>query len=178
MKKIIKEEYTFSNENEIFHFVPGRDQLNFNGFGNNLYMDNISLVLDRVLPVTFSYFRGEAKDGNSYLSWETASEYEIQYYQLEQSKNGIDFIPITIINGKGDSELGHHYQYLDEYPFVGNNYYRLISIYFNGEQHHSKSIVVFHDENTSISSIKVFPNPSNGIITIQNANEESLMLLI
>lgn len=138
--------------------------LNFNGFGNNLYIDNLSVMLDAVLPVDFTSFSGEAINQQSYLDWETASEYNIAYYEVARSENGVDFYIIDTVTGRGNSEFGHRYQYIDRTPFSGNNYYKITSVEIGGKLNHSEIITVAY--NIDIPTVEIHPNPSEGQVII------------
>lgn len=151
--------------------------LNFNGFGNNLFLDNISVVLDAPLPVEIIDFWGEAKNQISHLYWETASEYHVSHYQVERSGDGINFEFIAQVGGKGNSDLGHTYFYQDENPLNGDNYYRLTAIDYDGSENKSDNLVVLSQDIISAPA-SFFPNPTLGGLNIQNGSDEFLEVTI
>lgn len=139
--------------------------LNWNGFGNNIFLDNISIQLNSILPVEIVRFRGEAINNKSRIYWNTASEYNVDYYSLERSSDGISFNEIAQIKGYEDSVFGHEYIYIDESPEKGVNYYRLTAVDYDGSVTKSDLISVNH---SFISSelFSIGPNPTNGILEI------------
>ena len=59
------------------------------------------------------------------LIWETASEINNQYFEIEHSLNGVDFEMIGRVQGNGTTNLNHQYSFVHLNPSDGNNYYRL-----------------------------------------------------
>jgi hypothetical protein len=109
------------------------------------------------LPVELISFVGENQNGFNKLDWETASELNNDYFELERSSTGEVFSSIIRINGKGTVNELSTYSFLDEEPMIGNNYYRLKQVDFDGKFEYSKIILVKNE--SSVFNISVFPNP-------------------
>lgn len=101
-------------------------------------------VNDSPLPVTFLSFRAERSDNSVLLSWSTASELNNDHFSIERSEDGLNFLPIGIIQGAGQSSMINSYVFRDANPADRNSYYRLKQVDFNGEFTFSSVILVHH----------------------------------
>ncbi len=112
------------------------------------------------LPIELSNFKGEIEDDYNFISWNTESEHNNDYFTLERSRNGIDFEMITIIAGAGNSSSSLSYKYRDDQPFSGVTYYRLKQTDFDGEESISQIISLNRKLSEAIVS-DLYPNPTN-----------------
>lgn len=94
------------------------------------------------LPVEVGYFQGRSQAEGVLLHWTTLIEENNDFFIVEKSTNGIDFEEVVQIDGYGTSYTTKHYQFLDQYPFTGINYYRLRQIDFDGSESNHPSISV------------------------------------
>ena len=126
------------------------------------------------LPVELLSFTGTPLMNGNQLDWSTATETNNDYFDLERSSDGIEFIRITTIDGNGNSSSTNNYKFLDSNPFDGTNYYRLKQTDFNGEYFYSSIVSI---QNTNSATVLVYPNPSKDIVTIDiTDNFESLKI--
>lgn len=124
------------------------------------------------LPVTFVSFKAKAQvaDQSVLLNWETSSETNNAGYNVERSFDGINWVKIGEVQGKGNSLAVSNYAFIDRNPGPVN-YYRLKQVDFNSEFKYSDIRKV--DFNAPLTDdIKVYPNPSKGTFEI-SVNEES-----
>jgi hypothetical protein len=77
------------------------------------------------LPVSLISFNANYVEDAVELKWETASELNNNYFTIERSTNAIDFSPVGIINGAGNSNSVLNYSFLDISPLSSRSYYRL-----------------------------------------------------
>jgi hypothetical protein len=108
------------------------------------------------LPVTWHYFNGYYADGRSFLEWHTASEIDNQGFEVQHSTNGTHFATIGWVDGHGNSNEPHKYEFVHDQPVLGWNYYRLKQIDFDGKFEYSRLIPVFADD---LPRVEIFPNP-------------------
>lgn len=113
---------------------------------------------DTALPISLLSFTGQSADSQVVLKWETASESDNSFFRIERAGPDLDFQPIKTLNGAGYSEVFHSYQYADEKPLDGTNYYRLIDIDAGGIENPSEVIQV-NFSYKSTEDISVYPNP-------------------
>ena len=128
------------------------------------------------LPVELINFEGNARAETVVLNWETASEYNNDFFTLERSKDGIQFEPIAEIKGAGTDESFNTYSYTDLTPIHGDNYYRLKQTDFDGKFEYSEIIVIPISIQHSTST-EVVPNPvrDNEISLLYTAIHEGKM---
>ncbi|HEY1038492.1 MAG TPA: hypothetical protein VGF30_03760, partial [Bacteroidia bacterium] len=90
------------------------------------------------LPIQLVYFTAEGlKNHTVQLKWQTASETNNNYFELQRSTDDLNFTDIARIDGAGNSNTLINYKYIDENPIQGNNYYRLKQVDFDGNFHYS-----------------------------------------
>jgi len=108
-------------------------------------------------PIELLNFDGQAFTEYNLLEWTSGSEYENDYYTLERSSDGINFIRITDIAGAGTSIHSHHYSYKD--PEAGDiSYYRLSWVDYNGRISQSE-IIKLERQSASYGVVEIFPIP-------------------
>ncbi len=110
-----------------------------------------------VLPVELTYFNAEKDGRNALLTWGTASEENNMGFHVERSSNGFDFERIGWVDGMGTTAEIQEYEYTDEKPLAGINYYRLTQEDFDGTTDMTDIRFVEFDAWTDV---QVFPNPA------------------
>jgi len=154
--------------------VGARPAVNFTASTTNHSFD-LGLRTTTPLPVELSLFTAEPKNLDAQLIWKTASESNNSHFELEVSKNGIDFELVTIINSKapnGNSDNELSYDFLDENAAYRNTdvHYRLKQVDLDGGfEYSSVRLVRFEDADITV---KLFPNPvkQEQLVTIQAKN--------
>ncbi|RLD59051.1 MAG: hypothetical protein DRJ01_11810, partial [Bacteroidetes bacterium] len=94
------------------------------------------------LPIELFSFKAERVSSQVVLRWETASEYNNDYFTIERSTNAIDFNPIEKVEGAGNSNNILNYEVTDINPFSGTSYYRLKQTDFDGKYSYSYIVSV------------------------------------
>ncbi|MCU0468401.1 MAG: lamin tail domain-containing protein [Arcicella sp.] len=116
------------------------------------------------LPITLISFKASLNSSNqAVLKWATASEKDNHYFEIERSKNAIDFESLGKMNGKGTSDLRNDYAFTDETPLKGINYYRLKQVDFDGTFSYTRPESVITEGDGSIS---LYPNPTVNVLKI------------
>lgn len=119
------------------------------------------------LPVTFSKFTGRYQQDAVVLNWETATEKDNAYFQVERSADGKNFEAIGSVVGAGNSNQLRQYSYLDKDAKAGTNYYRLRQVDYNGDFAFSTTIAVKAPGKTAaISKLTMYPNPATDNVNI------------
>jgi len=96
-------------------------------------------------PVSLSSFTATAKNNKSYLYWTTASERNNDYMAIERSRDGKRFTEIGQVAGAGTTDVEQTYNFVDERPFDGINYYRLRQVDFDGKSEYHRIVSVLID---------------------------------
>lgn len=113
------------------------------------------------LPVTLLDFTAVKVNESVLLEWQTESEYNSDYFEVERSVNGIDWNRLFTINAAGESSESLIYQETDENPFDGISYYRLNQYDLSGTKTFLKMISFNNKMEIGENDIRVFPNPVN-----------------
>lgn len=134
----------------------------FSGFAAGVKIDP--------LPVELLNFNATPLENRTVqLDWSTYTEMNNDYFTIEKSIDGNDWIPFQNVQGAGNSIEIINYQYFDYNPFDGTSYYRLKQTDFDGNFTYSIVRVVNFNVNTTFL---VYPNPTSGKITIKASEEE------
>jgi hypothetical protein len=106
--------------NATYYFGTGNE-------GRN-YCKNVIIPL----PINLSHFSVTNYNGVNIIKWETESEQNNDYFTLERSIDGEDWIKIQQMVGAGNSSNITRYSFSD-YEFKDTiNYYRLVQYDFDG----------------------------------------------
>ena len=118
------------------------------------------------LPVTFAAFTGR-QDGNSVvLEWTTLSENNNDYFEIERSSDGINFVTIGYVEGAGNSNSRIDYSFNDNAPEQGRLYYRLSQVDFDGTREYADKIVTVLYTGYDFDQLTIVPNPTHGLFRI------------
>jgi hypothetical protein len=138
-------------------------------------IDDVTLVGNGVgcsLPITLISFKANITENQqTVLKWATASEKDNDYFEIERSKNALDFESVGKIKGRGTIDLRNDYTFTDESPLKGINYYRLKQVDFDGQYSYTRAESVIRDGDGTIS---LFPNPTANILKINFEDTEQI----
>ncbi|HFA48587.1 MAG TPA: T9SS type A sorting domain-containing protein [Bacteroidetes bacterium] len=109
------------------------------------------------LPVELIDFTAQKKSRSVNINWSTASEMNNDYFLLERSAGGRAFERLAKLPGAGNSQEIQAYNYLDQEPRAGYNYYRLKQVDFDGKYEYSDTRSVYFEINEE--EVSVYPNP-------------------
>lgn len=109
-------------------------------------------------PINFAGFNVFQKQNGVGVNWKTSLELNMDKFVIEKSADGNTFNTIESITAKGNnSNLLTSYDYLDVYPFNGNNFYRIKAIEKDGSIKYSSVMKVFIGKGKA--DFVVAPNP-------------------
>ncbi|MEM9325948.1 MAG: T9SS type A sorting domain-containing protein [Bacteroidota bacterium] len=111
-----------------------------------------------VLPVEFLDFHASKLGDEVSLRWSTAAEVDNDFFTVERSADGMDFEALGNVAGAGNSSTIQYYEFVDDYPLFGTNYYRIKQTDFDGSFEHSKAIVMQSIGN--VGALQLSPNPT------------------
>jgi len=112
-----------------------------------------------ILPVELMSFNAEKKGNAILLDWSTLSETNNSHFNIEKSANGSNFTTIGRVIGENKIFQRAEYEFLDESPFTGINYYRLNQVDFDGTSTKSETVAVEFDAPVRAREFTVAPNP-------------------
>lgn len=132
-----------------------------------------------IVPVTLTDFKGRVENGAAHLAWETATEFNNAGFEIEKSKDGINFSNIGFVKGHGSSNTVNNYSFVDN-QFIQTAYYRLKQIDFDGKITYSN--IVNLQKIGEGMTLKMYPNPlsTESFLTIDfsETTDESLNIAI
>ncbi|MDQ3191330.1 MAG: T9SS type A sorting domain-containing protein [Bacteroidota bacterium] len=132
-----------------------------------------------VLPIELLSFQAIIQDNIVVLEWKTASEINNDFFTIEKTTNGKEFIEVIKEKGAGNSNTILTYTIKDENPFSGLSYYRLKQTDFDEKYSYSDLVSVKFDKKES-ASVNVYPNPlqSGSMLNVKIAGEIDKEVLI
>jgi acid phosphatase type 7 len=142
--------------------------------------DSFVLKVNPTLPVTVSKFEVFLKNHKAFVQWRTDQEENSDYFLIERSANGRDFEMIMIVRAAGNSNTPINYEFQDNYPLEGNNYYRLTNFDKDGRSKIVGIRMVVNRIDRSYT-VSINPNPAiNGEIkaVIQSNKRQTLKIRI
>jgi hypothetical protein len=113
------------------------------------------------LPIELLDFSAICEDNTVSIQWETASEYNSNYFVVEKSTNGFNWEAIDTVAAAGNSTQIMRYSLEDNMIYATEiNYYRLIQVDYDGtEKYYAPISCTCSSENSG--GIMLFPNPAH-----------------
>ncbi|MEO8087475.1 MAG: T9SS type A sorting domain-containing protein, partial [Bacteroidota bacterium] len=131
---------------------------------NSLYFH--SFFTDNfALPIKLVYFKAKLNEGLVKLEWATAAEINNNFFTIERSEDGENFLPVLHKQGAGNSTTNLYYNAADQNPITGYSYYRLKQTDYDGHYSYSEIQTIKNgsgdkQESDMTMTIKsVYPNP-------------------
>ena len=94
--------------------------------------DTFTIQVTASLAVSLLKYTAFQKKETAVLLWSTAYEQDNDYFTIERSLNGRDFQFQMLVNGSHNPRITSSYEYIDNSPAEGINYYRLTQTDKNG----------------------------------------------
>jgi hypothetical protein len=115
------------------------------------------------LPISLSKFEYTLKENTVSLLWQTASESNSDYFDVERSVDGVKFEKLGKLKAAGNSSDNKDYSFIDNKPnYI--NHYRLKEVDFDGKTTYSKILFVKVQQ---ASPIKIIENPVKKNLQLQ-----------
>jgi hypothetical protein len=137
----------------------------FEWFNLSSFSDFTGAGLTQPLPVSLLYFDALAVDNKVKTRWATASETNNDYFTVERSANALDFMPVGVVNGSGQSNTLLQYSFTDADPLPGLSYYRLKQTDFDGSVTYSEIRPVRFTEDPTVPALVFTHLSTNGILS-------------
>lgn len=112
------------------------------------------------LPVELLTFKGNCDDDSVKLEWQTSSEHNSSFFDIEKSRDGLSWQIINQVAAAGNSNDILTYTISDLSLTQDESYYRLNQVDIDGKSKIYGPIRV-NCQNSEKSYISTFPNPSN-----------------
>jgi len=131
------------------------------------YFENNSILV----PVELTTFSAKAHNQHVLLHWQTASETNNKGFHIERSSTGKEWKTIGFVNGQGTTVEVQDYNFRDEQPLSGANYYRLRQVDFDGSKHYSDVVQV----SLKTTAISLSPNPVTDLLQVTNGEGRAII---
>lgn len=130
------------------------------------WLDNVNISLIGALPIILNNFNGIQYDQNSSkLNWETLSEIDCDYFQIEKSLNGgLSFDSLSCLDATGSNNITSKYEFYD-HLFYEPALYRLKSVDLDLSVTYSDAIYINNEFN---NAVKLYPNPTRNKLQVVN----------
>lgn len=113
-----------------------------------------------VLPVTLIDFTALKRTNDIVLAWKTLQETNNRGFEVQKSNDGVHWLNIGFVNGRGNVSNSVTYQFVDANPFTSTNIYRLKQEDFDAKVIYSPTVSVNFTRN---SLFTISDNPGKGI---------------
>ena len=146
---------------------------------NGNYFTIGTVSLSTPLPVQLTQFDVGLSGENVVATWTTASELNADFFEVQRSKEGVEYESIGKVKAFGTTSLAQRYSFADTNPYDGVSYYRLRQVDFDGTQTLSDILTIAIDKKAT--RISIFPNPILGNqlnLQLHNWKEESAHISI
>jgi hypothetical protein len=118
-----------------------------------------------LLPVLLVDFTAELNADKSIgLNWETTQESNSSHFDVERSQNGSDWTTIGTVQAQGNSATTTDYNFTDEMPAAGINYYRLSMVDRDGRYAYSDVKII--RTASLVNNISFYPNPARDYVNV------------
>jgi hypothetical protein len=127
--------------------------------------DEVASITLPLLPVELIKFTVTKADNDAMIHWVTATEVNNNYFDVEHSTNGEDFVQIGRVNSKNSNSTSvQNYDFKHTKTAKGINYYRLKQVDFDGTFEYSDiRSVVFGGP----AGLTIYPNPTSDVLNVQ-----------
>lgn len=120
------------------------------------------------LPVSLTVFSTRIDNLSVSISWQTVSETNNAFFEIERSADVKVWETLARIDGKGTTNQQQNYTYLDQTPRKGINYYRLKQVDTDGTFAYSRVRDAVIERNPDAN---VYPNPVSDLLRISGISE-------
>ena len=120
-----------------------------------------------VLPVELISFTGWNQGAVNRLQWVTAAELNTSKFVIEKSVDQGVWSVIGEKTAAGNSSQRLTYDFTDNSPIVGNNYYRLKVVDLDNTFSYSNTINIPVGEAVVNNFTRVYPNPTSGLLNVE-----------
>jgi PKD repeat protein len=132
-----------------------------------------------ILPITVEYFKGQKQGTINALSWKSNCISTSVNFEIERSTNGRNFTTIGNINAT-QARCALPFDYTDQHPLPGTNYYRLKMTEADGQVSYSK-VITLYTKNSGIEIVSLVPTlveKGNATLSVSSAKATTLELMV
>ncbi|HEV3252106.1 MAG TPA: T9SS type A sorting domain-containing protein, partial [Puia sp.] len=140
-----------------------RTGLSLANLTNTFYVGSVNFS-NTNLPITLIDFTASVVDNQVQLNWSTPAEVNNNFFTVQRSNSMVTWESIQEVSAAGNSKTVTNYSALDQNPFSGKSFYRLMQIGLDGRQSYSPIRSVKWEN--ALSIITIYPNPATDFVRI------------
>ncbi|MFH1005730.1 MAG: T9SS type A sorting domain-containing protein [Bacteroidota bacterium] len=129
-----------------------------------------------MIPIELLKFSAQCNDKQVIVKWTTASEQNNDFFTIERSTDALNYQPLGLVNGIGNSSFTRNYSFMDIEPLNETSYYRLKQTDFDGMTRTFSAASVSCSENSNFS-VTINPNlisDGNILVSINGAENKNV----
>ncbi|MCX6208839.1 MAG: T9SS type A sorting domain-containing protein [Bacteroidetes bacterium] len=127
------------------------------------------------LPIVLSSFTADKVNKTSVLKWTSKTEVNSKLYEVQRSIDGRSYSTLGTVVAKG---FASDYNFTDEKPFVGINYYRLKQVDKDGKFEYSAVRTVNFKPETNSFIVNIYPNPVSNVLNVRITNADAKQIRV
>ena len=131
-------------------------------------------VTSNPTPIIGFHLSAAKKTTEVWLHWETLTEINTQHFEIEKSRNGIDFERTGTVKAAGNSKEKLRYRFIDEKPYNTLNFYRIKQTDIDGAFTYSNIVSVLFQP--AAQTIRLYPNPTAGMVYLDMPKKGNYLL--
>ena len=133
---------------------------------NRSFNGTLRYSVNSVLPLSFKNFNASSMNQFALLEWETETESNTDFFEIERSADGTTWERLIITDAFGQSNTPKKYQEVDYNPSEGMNYYRLSQTDNNGNRIELQTVSWKKETESETGDMNIFPNPGKEVVRV------------
>ncbi|MBX7243442.1 MAG: T9SS type A sorting domain-containing protein [Bacteroidia bacterium] len=133
-------------------------------FNSDFNTDYVCNTVESPLPVESLNLKGLISGTTHVLNWNTLSEINNDYFELEWSLDNQNFQKINKQPGAGNSSIQSFYTFTHQHPVTGLNYYRVRQVDIGGASAFSNTVSLLKTEDLLVN---LYPGPFSESLTVE-----------
>lgn len=145
-----------SADTSVYNFEINSDPLSYK-------TDRFRIILLRSTPTPVTFVSVQAKrtgNRNVNITWKVENEERIAQYEVERSRDGIQFAGIITQSVNNNAGSLKTYTQIDQDAFATESYYRIKSVGLDGTYKYSNIVRVNNSQQAE--EVSIYPNPVTG----------------
>lgn len=128
------------------------------------------------LETSFLFFKCASFNKNTQLTWTVADASETEYFEIQKSKTGKDFVQLGKLETGNKKQGIQQFTFIDKTNEIGTHYYKIASVQSNQKSVSSPVCYTQIYNNSSLVNLTLTPNPAEhtSYIEINTANETAI----
>lgn len=154
------------NDNAFTTWTDGEASLDIGANTLTLTGQSTEYILGgkSLLPLHLLSFAAVKQNEKVLLHWQTSNEINTSHFEIERSNDGVVFRKTGIVHA-ADNSGTHYYNFTDNAPVQGTNYYRLKQVDRDARYAYSPIATIIVEKEAA--ALFVYPSPAGNTLTIK-----------